>query len=76
MQFRNKNSEAMSEISNAQGVTKCGMLFHNLPRAIALMNPSDQSMPSIIGACQKKYAPLGEETRKPREKRLNKELLT
>lgn len=66
----------MTEISNAQGATKGGMLFHNLPRAIALMNPSDQSRPSIMGASQKKHAPLVEETRNPREKRLNKELLT
>ena len=51
-------------------------VISQLPRAIALMHPSNQSRPSNICACLKKYAPRVEETRNPGEKRLNTEMLT
>lgn len=66
----------MTEIGNAQRATKYGILFQSLLRTIALTNPSGQSRPSITCARQKKHAPLVEETRNPREKRLYKKVLT
>lgn len=73
VQFMNKNSEAMTEIGNAQGAIKHGMFFQSLPRTIALTHSSDQT--SIGHALQKKHAPLVEWTRNPRENRLNTEVL-